>query len=196
MTEDEAAPAGGSTEAVAVFNDVANLDAAVEALQAAGFGKGDFSLLATEAAVASKLGHRYERVQELEDDPGAPRVAYRTIAAVNDTDNLVIGSLTFLPTVLAAGTVVASAGIVAAAITGTALAGATLGTILTRWLDQHHAEHLQEQLDHGGLLLWVRTPTEEREQQALRILMEHSGRDVHLHRLPAERGEPSGPSVP
>jgi hypothetical protein len=90
--------------------------------------------------------------------------------------------------VVAAGTVVASAGIVAAAVTGTALAGALIGTVLARWLDKHHAEHLQEQLEHGGLLLWVRTPDESAERRALEILTRHSAHDVHIHELPGKHG--------
>ena len=100
------------SEAVAVFHDVSDLEAAVEELRAAGFGKHDISLLASEHAVNRKLGHRYERVEDLEDDPAAPRVAYRTRASLGDSEDLLIGSLTYLPTVVAAGTVVASAGLV------------------------------------------------------------------------------------
>ena len=172
------------TEAVAVFHDVSDLDAAVEELPAAGFDKDDISLLATEQAVNRKLGHRYERVEELEDDPAAPRVAYRTRASLGESEDRLIGSLTYLPAVVAAGTVVASAGVVAAAVTGTAIAGALIGTVLSHWLDQSHAEHLQEQLDRGGLLLWVRTPDPETQQRALAILTRHSAHDVHIHRLP------------
>ena len=172
------------TEAVAVFHDVSDLDAAVEELRAAGFDKDDISLLATEQAVNRKLGHRYERVEELEDDPAAPRVAYRTRASLGESEDRLIGSLTYLPAVVAAGTVVASAGVVAAAVTGTAIAGALIGTVLSHWLDQSHAEHLQEQLDRGGLLLWVRTPDPETQQRALAILTRHSAHDVHIHRLP------------
>ena len=174
------------TEAVAVFHDVSDLDAAVEELRAAGFDKDDISLLATEQAVKRKLGHRYERVEELEDDPGAPRVAYRTRASLGESEDRLIGSLTYLPAVVAAGTVVASAGVVAAAVTGTAIAGALIGTVLSHWLDQSHAEHLQEQLDRGGLLLWVRTPDPETQQRALAILTRHSAHDVHIHRLPGK----------
>ena len=173
------------TEAVAVFQDVGDLDGAVEALQSAGFKRADISLLASEEAVEKKLGHRYERVEELEDDPKAPRVAYRTRESVGETEDVIIGSMTYLPAVLAAGTVVASAGVVAAAVTGTAIAGALIGTVLARWLDKSHAEHLQEQLEHGGLLLWVRTRDQQQEQTALKVLLEHSGTDVHVHRLPA-----------
>lgn len=174
------------TEAVAVFHDVSNLDAAVEALQQAGFKRGDISLLASEDAVEKKLGHRYERVEELEDEPKAPRVVYRTRESLGETEGVIIGSMTYLPAVLAAGTVVASAGVVAAAVTGTAIAGALIGTVLARWLDKSHAEHLQEQLEHGGLLLWVRTREAQQEQTALEILRAHGGTDVHLHRLPAK----------
>ena len=71
-------------EAVAVFHDVSDLDAAVQELRAAGFAKDDISLLASEEAVARKLGHRYERVEELEDDPEAPRVAYRTRTSLGE----------------------------------------------------------------------------------------------------------------
>jgi outer membrane lipoprotein SlyB len=174
------------TEAVAVFHDAGDLDAAVEELHQAGFKRNDISLLASEETVEKKLGHRYERVDELEDDPKAPRVTYKTRESVVDTEGTIIGSMTYLPAVLAAGTVVASEGVVAAAITGTAIAGALIGTVLARWLGKHHAEYLQEQLEHGGLLLWVRTRDKEQQDTAMRILLQHSGKDVHLHKLPAK----------
>jgi len=175
-------------EAVAVFHDATKLDAAVDALKKAGFKNDALSLLASEHAVERKLGHRYERVEELEDSEEAPRVTYRTQADLDDSEGTIIGSLTFLPAVIAAGTVVASAGVVAAAVTGTAIAGALIGTVLTRWLDHKHADLLQEQLEHGGLLLWVNTPTVDERNNAVRILRDHGGTDVHVHDF-AEQGE-------
>jgi hypothetical protein len=168
-------------EAVAVFHDVALMDAAVEALINAGFDHGDVSLLASEQAVENKLGHRYERVEELEDSAAAPRVAYRTLAEFADTERTITHVLTYLPTMIAAGTVVASAGVVAAAVTGAAVGGAALSTILARWIDQTHANHIQEQLEHGGLLLWVNASTPEKQETAIRLLNEHKATDVHLH---------------
>lgn len=172
------------SEAVGVFDDVAELDSAVEALRKAGFTKDAISLLAGQDTVEQKLGHRYQRVEELEDDPNAPRKAYRTRNDLGDNEDLVIGGLTYLPAVIAAGTVVASTGIVAAAVTGVAVAGAVLGTVLGHFMDKSHAEWLQEQLDRGGLLLWVRTPDAEAEEKAITILREHSAHDVHVHKLP------------
>jgi len=172
------------TEAVGVFHDVSALDDAVEELEAAGFKSEDISLLASQEAVEKKLGHRYERVEEREDQPDVPRKAYRTRESLGESEGLIVGSLTYLPALLAAGAAAASAGVVAAAVTGAAVAGAAIGTVLSHWMDRHHAEWLQEQLEHGGLLLWVRTPTPEAEQKALAILSRHSAHDVHIHKLP------------
>jgi len=172
-------------EAVAVFDDVSGLESAFDELRAAGFAKSDISLLAADAAVERKLGHMYQRVEELEDDPSAPRTAFVSGKNLGEREDRLLGSLTVLPTVLAAGTVVASAGAVAAAIVGTALAGALLGTVFTHWMDQRHAEWLQGQLDRGGILLWVRTPDEAAERKALAILTRHSAHDIHIHEIPA-----------
>lgn len=170
-----------TVEAVAVFHDVADLDMAVEELMAAGFKKDDVSLLASKEAIEEKLGHRYERVEELEDNQEAPRTAYRTLADLAESENTIMNTLIYLPAVIAAGTVVASAGVVAAAITGTAIGGAVLSTALARWLDRQHADHLQDQLEHGGLLLWVNTPSSEKRERALDILKAHAATDVHVH---------------
>ena len=85
MAAEQGAKRDQVTEAVAVFHDVSSLDAAVDDLRKAGFKRGDISLLASENAVEKKLGHRYERVEELEDAPDAPRVTYRTRASLGDT---------------------------------------------------------------------------------------------------------------
>lgn len=172
-------------EAVAVFDDVSSLEAAVEDLRAAGFTDDAISLLAGQDAVEKKLGRMYQRVEELEDEPRAPRTAFVSEQNLGERENRVLGSLTVLPTVIAAGTVVASAGAVAAAIVGTAVAGAAIGTVLTHWMDRRHADRLQEQLDRGGVLLWVRTPTEADERQAIDVLTRYSAHDVHIHDVPA-----------
>lgn len=171
-------------EAVAVMADVDSLEAAVAELKEAGFEDEDISLLAGHATVEKKLGRMYSRVEELEDDPAAPRTAFVSKRAVEQREKRVIGSMTTLPTLIAAGTVVASAGAVAAAIAGTAVTGALIGTVLARWMDHNHAAWLEEQLERGGILLWVRTPDEGRERQALTILGRFAAHDVHIHEIP------------
>jgi hypothetical protein len=170
-------------EVVGVLDDAASFEAAARELLTAGFAPDDLSLLAGHETVAAKLGHRYERVEELEDDPEAPRIAYREIP--RSTEDLALpSSLAYLPAVLAGGLVVASPGAAAAVIGVGALAGGLIGTVFGHWLDKRHAGWLQDRLDHGGILLWVRTPDEALEQRAADILRRHSAHDVHVHTLP------------
>jgi outer membrane lipoprotein SlyB len=172
-------------EAVAVIEDVESLEAAVEALEAVGFAAADISLLAGHATVERKLGRMYTRVEELADEPAAPRTAFVSSRTVEQREKMVMGSMTTLPTLIAAGTVVASAGAVAAAIAGAAVTGALLGNVLAGWMDRRHADWLEEQLERGGILLWVRTADEGRERRALEILGRFAAHDIHIHEIPA-----------
>lgn len=177
--------AGTVRETVAVMGDIDALEAAVAELRAAGFDAADISLLAGHDTVEQKLGRMYERVEDLEDDPAAPRTAFVSRDEVDRREGWVVGSMTTIPALLAAGTIVASAGAVAAAIAGTAATGALIGSILARWIDKRHAEWLEEQLERGGILLWVRTPDEAAERQALEILEQYASHDIHIHEIPA-----------
>ena len=62
--------------------------------------------------------------------------------------------------------------------------GGLIGVVLGEFMEERHAKYLQEQLDHGGLLLWVRTRNAALEENAKRIIAKHSGRDVHAHDVP------------
>lgn len=176
--------AGTVREAVAVMEDVESLEAAVAELVEAGFPSDTISLLAGHATVERKLGQMYQRVEELADEPAAPRTAFVSTRTVERREDVVMGSMTTVPALIAAGTVVASAGAVAAAIAGTAVTGALIGKVLARWMDKRHASWLEEQLERGGILLWVRTPEETRSRLALDILGRYAAHDIHIHEIP------------
>lgn len=102
-----------------------------------------------------------------------------------DPDSM--GGLMYVGAMAAAGAVVATGGTLALVIAAAALAGGVgglLGSLLAKSVGDHHARYLQDELDHGGLLLWVRTWTSDDEKRASAILSRHSGRDVHIHTLP------------
>jgi hypothetical protein len=83
---------------------------------------------------------------------------------------------------------VASGGTLTAGVVAAALAGGTgglVGSFLAKWVGDHHAQYLQDQIDRGGLLLWVHTRDGSLEKRAVEILEKHSGREVHVHALPA-----------
>ena len=71
-----------------------------------------------------------------------------------------------------------------AAVGGAAIAGGVgelIGGAVSKLLDQHHAEYVDQQLARGGLLLWVHTADRDRETRACQILKRQAARDVHVH---------------
>ena len=176
------------TEAIGVFDDAGSLQEAIDELLRSGFSQTEISLLASEHAVEEKLGHAYEKVKELEDDHLVPRAAYVSTESRGDAEGGLIGGLVYIGAVAAAGAVVATGGTLATAIAAAAMmggAGGLIGSGLANLVGDHHAQYLQKQLDHGGLLLWVRTWDTEHEQRAKQILSKHSAHDVHTHALRA-----------
>ena len=178
----------GVREAVAVFPSEETLQGAIDELLSSGFDRSELSLLASEAAVEEKLGHRYTKVSELEDDPNVPSAAYVSPESIGDAEGAVIGALIYVGAGILMGPVAAAGGGIAAIATA-AVAGGTIGggigAFLANLIGQSHADYINEQLKHGGLLLWVRVWDEAREKMALEILKRHSGKDVHVHEIAA-----------
>ena len=176
--------ANGVREAVAVFGTAQPLQNAIDELLSSGFHRAELGLLAREADVVSKLGHKYRKSSELEDDPSVPRAAYVSTEAIGDGQGAVIGALMYVGAGLLMGPVAAAGGTLAAVAAAAALgggAGGLAGTWLATLLGDRHAQRIQDQLAHGGLLLWVRTWDAEQENLAVQILERHSGRCVHVH---------------
>jgi len=175
------------TEAVGVFHDADSLQAAMDELMTHGFDRGELSVLAGHDAVARKLGHDYIDARELEDDPSVPTTAFVPKESIGDVEGAVIGTLMYLPATVGTVAVVASGGTLAAAIAAAAIGGsvgAGLGALLSGLIGAHHASYLNDQLERGGILLWVRTRDAAHEATAQEILRRHSAGDVHVHPLP------------
>jgi hypothetical protein len=190
-------------EAVGVFKRAEDLQDAIDTLLSSGFHRASLSLLASEHAVREKLSHWYGQVGALADDASIPRVAYVSPEAIGGAEGAIIGALMYVGAVAATGVVVASGGTLAALLIATTLAGGTgavVGSILAKFIGDHHARHLQEQLEHGGLLLWVRTWNEADEHKVMKILQSHRATGVHIHGFPAPSEDasslPVAPTAP
>lgn len=174
-------------EAVGLFHDEATLESAADELLINGFNHADLSLLAADRTIEAHLGHKFQRVAELEDDPHVAFQAFIDSDSRTEGKGVLIGGLFYVGAVAAAGMVVASGGTIAALILGVAAgggAGGVIGVMLGRFLQRHYAHALQEHLDKGGLLLWVHTPDEAHERTALEILRRCGAEDAHVHSLP------------
>lgn len=170
-------------EAVGVFQSEKDLQKAVGDLLTHGFNRAEISLLASEDVVENKMGHLYRRVPQLEDDTSVPRAAYIP-GAMGDAEGAVIGGLMYVGAVIGFMPIVISGGAIAAAILAGAIGGgggAAIGSILAGMIGKHHSDYIADQLERGGLLLWVRTWNKGDETRAVEILKKHSSQDVHLH---------------
>jgi len=191
--ENLSAPVAAETvtlrEVVGVFHDEKALEAATDELQECGFDRAEISLLASDSAVAEKLGHAYQRVAELEDDRAAARMAYVSKEDYGAAEGGLISGLVYVGALAGAGAVVASGGALGGVLLAAALSGGTGGAVglgLARWLEHRRAQRLHEQLEKGGLLVWVHVEGEDREKRAIDILQKYAAEDVHAHELGAE----------
>ncbi len=166
-------------EVVAVFDSAEALEEAVFDLEINGFDRASFSLLASEHTVETALGQRYRRIEEMEDEPKAPRETFFARASRLEAE---FGLAPAFALFAAVGVGLGS-GPITLPVLVAAGSGAALGAFLGRLIHRHHAERLQEQLARGGLLLWVNVRDREQESKATTILETHGARHVHAHDL-------------
>ncbi len=171
-------------EAVGIFDSFETLQAAFYDLRSVGFHHSDISLLAGHEALEEKLGKSYWRAPELEDDPKAPRAHFVSEEAIGELEGAIAGGFFFLGSYIAMAAMLTPVSTLAASIAAIAIGGspaAVIGTILARRVGKHHKDYYADQIQHGGILMWVRTRDKEREDLAVKIMKGHSGRDVHIH---------------
>jgi hypothetical protein len=154
-------------EVAGVFRAREEIDKAVDALRLAGFDQSDIDLMATADAVKETLGGIYLSAEELADDPRVPRRAYIAREGVRTALGLVAGILTYV------GATAAALGVV--------------GVLIAKLIGSSLAKELETQMELGGLVLWVRVRSPEREETAQKILHDHGADAVHVHEIEIEK---------
>ncbi len=169
-------------EVVGVFDNLASLQSAIDDLLTDGFDRSEISLLEEDKVVRTTRGS--ERADELEDDTRAPRLPYIESESLNEGKAALVGGLFYIGAIVGAGALTAASGffsspIVTGAVTG-GLAG-VVGFALALFIGNRQAKWARAQLERGGLLLWARTWTEEREREATSVMQRNGGHHVHVH---------------
>ncbi|MYM54366.1 hypothetical protein [Thalassovita mangrovi] len=171
-------------EAVGVFDTFESLQAAFYDLRSVGFHHSDISLLAKQEVLEDKLGKSYWQAPELEDDPHAPRAIFVSEEAMGELEGAIAGGFFFVGSYIAMAAMLTPVSTLAASIAAIAIGGgpaAVIGTLLARRAAKAHQDYYSNQIQHGGILMWVRTRDKDREALAVKIMQGHSGRDVHVH---------------
>ncbi|HUK09997.1 MAG TPA: hypothetical protein VLX09_19150 [Stellaceae bacterium] len=174
-------------EIAGVFHDASGFEAAIDDLLLAGFDRSLVSLMADEATVERALGHIFASSGAVVDDPAVPRIPFIGMRSRGTLRAMAISTLGSAGICAIAGGVAASGGTVALALAlGAAVGGASgaVAVALGRIMQRRYARSLLWQLERGGILLWVATPTLEQEQAAAAIIRRHGADHVHAHELP------------
>lgn len=186
-TEQAASPAT-VREAVALFQDLDELQDAVEELQFSGFNRADIGIMAPRPRVEAHLGRAYVDVRELLEEPGIPTVPFMSSHPLTVARGVAIGLPAYLLFAIGSALTVALGGDLAAVVIfGTlwGLTGAVIGLGIAQLVVRRRARWFEEQLASGGILVWVRTVDPVREDNAVRVLTRHQAEGVHVHEVAA-----------
>jgi hypothetical protein len=176
-------------EVVGVFDDLEQLQRAVDELQEAGLNRADISTAGDARRINRELAGGYMDVKEIEDNGEVRRRVWISKVSLGDAEGILVGVAVYIPAMLAAAAVAgtgaeASRIVMAAAIAGAL--GGILGWLAARWLDRRYLRQFQEHMRRGGVVLWAAVHDAAQERKAAEIMAQHSGRDVHVHELPLE----------
>jgi hypothetical protein len=163
-------------EAVGIFSETADLQKAMDELLAAGFERTAFGLLAGEHTVQSHLHDLYQSANEFSGGVDAPNIAFFH----KDTNETMFGNLYFMGGSTLAGAAVLTAGALGGAIlaaTTGALAVGAVGAIVGMVIHQSDAEYLEDHVNAGHLVFFVRVLNSSEEAKARDILAKHSNFD-------------------
>jgi hypothetical protein len=186
-TDKDAAPV---REAVGIFFDVKHLDEATRELLAAGFKHESMGLLASADTVRDALGDFYVKANDSLSNPDAPQIEFIGKKSMGDALHALLGGLFLLGATAGVGAIVTSAAVLGggliAGATGSAAVGA-IGAVMGLIIHESDAEYLEQQIDEGHLLLFVRTHDAKEERLATEILSRHCGYDARMHTVSASK---------
>lgn len=175
-------------EAVGVFPDDEHLMAAIDDLEMAKFNRNDISVLGSEFKMRDVYHRATRNSFEMEDDPKTPRGVFVMPEEQSLAEAALVGAGVLL-------TVFVMGPVMGANLSETpnvfmllvmAVIGGLLGYGAARLLRYVRHKRTLEQQQKGGLLMWVNTPTREREERAKAILARHGARDVHVNEVVRE----------
>ena len=171
-------------EVVGVFDSLDTVQSAIDDLLTDGFDRSEISLLGEDEMVRAR--NSSESVVDLEDDDRTPRLPYIDPESLNEGKASIIGVLFYVGAFVGAGILSAASGIFSNPIVGGALGGGLaglVGVVISRYIIRRQRGWLEAQLKRGGLVLWARVWSAEREREAITVMERNGGRHVHVHNV-------------
>ncbi|MEW5704664.1 MAG: hypothetical protein AB1781_08795 [Pseudomonadota bacterium] len=163
---------------VGVFREVAAFERALDGLLKAGFDASAISVLGSHQAIVDHFG-RVPRPNEMTDAPDTPREALDTEVALHKAIDFIAGTLALISEVGAAAAAYAVGGPIGVAAASADLTDTTVDSVLSGYVDDSYRERFEQNVRDGGMICWVRTPSEDAVVAASRILAAADGRHIH-----------------
>lgn len=173
-------------EAVGLFDDEDQMQEAIRELEATAFPRDAISIRGY-APTANENNPDAPAIDPdaLEDDPEALREAPVRNEELTIGGAVAIACTAYIGAVAGVGIVgTASMAITYTAILIGGLAGAFIAAIVVNRMRELRNNHIRQQINHGGMVMWVRTPDKEREELACNILTRHGATHVRVHDMP------------
>lgn len=180
-------PTGELREIAAVFASPESLEAAINDLASQGWDRADMSLLAQEHVFSGDVSDLVRDTHRAADDPASPRSAVVSDADMRQGRTLATSLAGTIAAFLASGATILTGGGALAAIAGAAVAGGGASLLVNavgRRATGSREQFLHEQVERGGIVLWVALRDESRETLAREIRRRHGASDIHVHNGP------------
>jgi hypothetical protein len=175
---------GEVREVVGVFDNLDQMQSAIDDLLTDGFDQTTISVLAPQTVVREALGDQSLSASALSASPRAPHGTYIDPEARNEAKAGIIGALFYIGAVGGAGVAMAAGGTLGAGIAAALVlggGGGLIGATLAQLVGSAEARWVKAQLEHGGMLLWARAWDEDKERTAIDVMQRNGGHDVHAH---------------
>ena len=173
----------GRVEAVAVFDDQKELQDSVDELQSVGFNRADFSVLTAWSHLEKTLGHKLDTVEDALNNPNVPRSIQVSTRSLGTAQGVLIFLPLYVGSLCGIGFAASGgAGLVATSLAAMAggLIGAALGIAPALLIKRRYRRRIEDQIDHGGLVLWVAADDRDRAERAKKVLKSHHAQEVRL----------------
>jgi hypothetical protein len=170
-------------EVMAVFDSREAVENAIEDLQSNGFDRTQLSLLASREVVEEQLRHPLTDVRDVADDPATPRSEPLERPDVGNVMGVAVGPPAAFAALATAG---ATGGPLAGIAVGALAAGGgvgALGALLAKSFNDQVVADFQDQIERGGILLWVSLRDPKQEAEAREILARHATGEVRVHEV-------------
>jgi hypothetical protein len=175
-------------EAIGAFDNPSALEKAVGELSSAGFDRSQMSLLARDGFFDGELPPEFGHEAQAADDPGMRRGPVVSDSDLRQGRTLATSLAGVVAAFAASGITILTGGAALAAIAAAAAAGggaAAVAEVVGQRAGKSTSDFMKEQIERGGILLWVTVRDARQERDALQILRRHTAADVHAHDIPA-----------